>query len=122
VAKIEGVIIGDEDTPDSKVEWDITEAAKVKGGVVPMFRGAILLQYNGPKIHANFKLDAEEGWMARDVWDTLNVFGKKGFDANEPLILDPAVPFGTQIEKPLSEIDLKDLVKLDLLSTLPEGY
>ena len=120
--KIEGVVIGDEDNPDSKVEWDITEAAQVKGGVVPMFRGAVLLQYNSPKIYANFKLDAEEGWRAREFWDTLNVFGKRGFDINEPLILDPAVPFGTQIQKPFSEIELKDLVKLDPLPVLPEGY
>lgn len=120
--KIEGIVIGEEDTPDSQVEWDIAEAAKVKGGVVPTFRAAILLQYTGPKIYANFKMDAEEGWLARDFWDTVNVFGKKGFDLNDPLILDPMVPFGPQIQKPLSDIDLTELIKLDPLPVLSEDY
>jgi len=67
-------------------------------------------------------MDAEEGWLAHGFWEGLNVFGKKGFDDNEPLILDPAFPFGPQSTQTLSQIDLEALVKLNPIPTMPEGY
>ena len=42
------------------------------------------------------------------------------FDLNESLILDSSHPFGPQIQKPLSEIDLKELIKLESMLNLPK--
>lgn len=110
---------------DNVVVWDCAEAKKAARGVVPGYRGAIIVKHsaNEPFI-AMMKLDAERGIFNFDkkVFEYLNVFGKKEMD--DPLIFDPEQPLGEQYPDlgDFKNINLEDYIKLEPIKMLPTGY
>lgn len=109
---------------DNVVIWDCAEAKKAAKGVVPGYRGAIIVHYpaNEP-FKAIMKLDAERGIFNFDkkVFEYLNVFGKKEID--DPLIFDPKQPLGEQYNLgDFKDINLEEYIKLEPIKTLPTGY
>jgi hypothetical protein len=110
---------------DNVVIWDCAEAKKAAKGVVPGYRGAIIVQYptNEPFI-AILSLDAERGIFNFDknVFEYLNIFGKKEID--DPVIFDPNKPLGPQYPNlgDFKDVNLEDYIKLEPIKTLPQGY
>jgi hypothetical protein len=110
---------------DNVVIWDCTEAKKAAKGVVPGYRGAIIVQYPTNKaFSAIIKLDAERGIFNFDknVFEYLNIFGKKEMD--DPVIFNPDNPVGPQYPNlgDFKNINLEDYITLEPIKTLPPGY
>jgi hypothetical protein len=107
---------------DDVVVWDCVEAKKMARGVVPGYRGVILVEYSSP-FQASFALDADRGLFNLDtqVFDWLNVFGKK--DVDDPVVFNPTEKFGKQFGvADFKDLKLDDLIELEPIATLPEGY
>ena len=63
-SKIEGVIIGTAEHPESQIEWDVTEANKVKSGVVPFFRAAVIISQGvGESMRSSKWTLRKDGWL-----------------------------------------------------------
>ena len=110
---------------DSVVVWDCTEAKKAAKGVVPGYRGAMIVQHAAnERFSATIKLDAERGVFNFDtnIFEYLNVFAKKEMD--DPVIFHPQQPMGDQYPGlgDFKNINLKDYIKLEPIETLPAGY
>ncbi|KAH6702858.1 hypothetical protein DL95DRAFT_391240 [Leptodontidium sp. 2 PMI_412] len=123
--KLSGWKKSSEVATDNVVIWDCTEAKKAAKGVVPGYRGAIIVQY--PKdqpFSATMRLDAERGTFNFDknVFEYLNIFGKKEID--DPVFFHPDKPFGHQYQNlgDFEDINLEDYIKLEPIKTLPVGY
>ena len=112
-----------ESATDNVAVWDCVEARKVAKGVLPGYRGAIVVYYHeGAKFQATFKLDVERGlWNAiSKSFEWLSLFGKS---ADDPLIFDPAHPVGAQVDvADFKDVNLDDLVELEPIPVLPSGY
>ncbi|KAH7140412.1 hypothetical protein B0J13DRAFT_557647 [Dactylonectria estremocensis] len=109
---------------DNVVVWDCVEAKKAAKGVLPGYRGAIVVQYQEvTKFQAVITLDAQRGlWNAGSgLFEWLNLFGKK--NADDPLLFDSGKPIGAQIDvADFKDLTLDDLVDLKPIETLPSGY
>ena len=123
--KLSGWKKSSEVATDNVVIWDCTEAKKAAKGVVPGYRGAIIVQY--PKdqpFSATMRLDAERGIFNFDknIFEYLNIFGKKEID--DPVFFHPDKPLGHQYQKlgDFKDINLEDYIKLEPIKTLPVGY
>ena len=110
---------------DNLLIWDCVEARKAAKGVVPGYKGAVVVQY--PKdqpFSATFKLDAERGVFnfKKSVFDYLNVFGKK--EKDDPVIFNPASPIGHQYPHlgDFKDLNLDDYIILKPIETLPSGF
>jgi hypothetical protein len=93
-------------------------------GVVPGYRGAILVEYErNTSFQAFFALDAERRMFNFDtkVFDWSNVFGKK--DVDDLVVFNPTESFGKQYSvADFKDLKLDDLIHLEPIPTLPEGY
>jgi hypothetical protein len=96
---------------DNVVVWDCVEGRKTAKGVVPGYRAAIMAQYTeNTKFQAQFRLDADCGTFNFDshLFNWRKVFGNR---TDDPVIFNPAEPFGKQY--PIS--DFKDLNLSDVI-------
>ena len=110
---------------DNVLVWDCTEANKAAKGVVPGYRGAVVVQRpsNEPFI-ATFELDAERGifHFDKNVFEYLKVFARK--DLDDPVIFSPTKPMGYQYPNlgDFKDLNLEDYITLEPIKTLPAGY
>jgi hypothetical protein len=107
---------------DNVIVWDCVEAKKAAKGVVPGYRGAIIVQYSEEEeFQAKFKLDADRGTFNFDtkVFDWLNIFGKK--DGDDPVIFNPSKPVGRQYSglPDFKDLNLVDFITLEPIASLP---
>jgi len=97
---------------DNVAVWDCVEGRKTAKGVVPGYRAAIIAQYTeNMKFQAEFRLDADCGTFnfGSKLFNWLKVFGNR---TDDPVIFNPAQPFGKQY--PIS--DFKDLNLNDVIA------
>jgi len=109
---------------DNVVVWDCVEGKKAARGVLPGYRGAIIVQYQDvTKFQAVITLDAQRGLLnaSSGLFEWLNLFGKK--DVDDPLLFDSDKPLGAQIDvADFKDLVLDDLIRLQPIETLPSGY
>jgi hypothetical protein len=110
---------------DNVVVWDCVETKKAAKGVVPGYRGAIIVQYpEEEEFQAEFKLDADRGTFNFDtkVFDWLNIFGKK--DEDDPVIFNPSKPVGRQYPglADFKDLNLTDFITLEPIASLPFAF
>jgi hypothetical protein len=110
---------------DNVVIWDCVEAKKAARGVVPGYRGAIIVQHAAnEQFCATLKLDAERGIFdfEKNLFEYLNVFAEKEVD--DPVLFNPLMPMGHQYPNlgDFNALDLEDYITLEPIKTLPPGY
>ncbi|KAF4627853.1 hypothetical protein G7Y89_g10297 [Cudoniella acicularis] len=110
---------------DNVVIWDCVEAKKAAKGVIPGYRGAIVVQYPANEhFFAVMRLDAERGIFNFDknLFEYLNIFGRKEID--DLVIFDPEKPLGPQYPSlsDFKDVNLEDYIVLEPIKTLPPGY
>ncbi|KAM5361693.1 hypothetical protein ACJA88_014361 [Fusarium oxysporum] len=124
VMQLSGWKMSSESGVDNVVVWDCVEAKKAAKGVIPGYRGAIVVEHQeATKFQAVITLDAQRGiWdAASGLFEWSNLFGKK--DTDDPLLFDSTMPVGAQIDAvDFKDLNLDDLVELKPIKTLPSGY
>jgi len=108
------------------VSWTISENEAQQSGVVPIFRGAIIVQLpDGDEFdglfYAQFKLRSTQACEVRQLWKSfIQEFGR---DENGPVRFDSRVNLEAGgLSDNLEDIDLDQLLALPKIQKLPDGY